>query len=188
MVVLSASVFAQNLGADREKDHEALRTILAKGAEALTTRNLDLVAPLLHPAFTIITVDNSKTVGLDAFRKYYASLFEGPDAILSKVEVRLVADNATRFLDDNSGVVYGTSDETFHFKDGDVRTMKTRWSATAQKETDGWKLVNVHFSANVLDNPLLTAAKSYAMKLAVAGFGAGLVLGVLLMLLRRKRT
>ena len=116
-------------------------------------------------------------------------LFEGPGAMFAKIEVRPVADELTRFLDDNSGVVYGTSDDTFHFKDGEVRSMKTRWSATVQKEGDLWKLVDVHFSANVLDNPLLSTAKSYAVKLAVGGLFAGLVIGVLLMaLLRRRRS
>lgn len=188
-VSLSGAAIAQDSSPGREKDHEALRAVLAKGAEALNTRNLDLIAPLLDPEFTIITVDNRKEVGLEAFKKYYASLFEGPGAMLSKIEVRPVADELTRFLDENDGVVYGTSDETFHFKDGDVRSMKTRWSATVRKEGDVWKLVNVHFSANVLDNPLLAAAKSYAIKLAVGGFAAGLIVGLLLMaLLRRKRS
>jgi ketosteroid isomerase-like protein len=186
-IVLSGAANAQDK-ADREKDHEALRAILVKGAEALNTRNLDIVAPLLDPGFTIITVDNRKEVGLDAFKKYYAGLFDGPNAMFNKIEVHPVADELTRFLDENSGVVYGTSDDTFHFKDGDVRSMKTRWSATVQREGDGWKLVDVHFSANVLDNPLLAAAKAFATKLAIGGLIVGLVLGALLtLLMRRKR-
>lgn len=188
LIVLSGAATADTGNPDRTKDHEALRAILAKGAEALNSRNLDVVAPMLHPGFTIITVDNQKAVGIEAFRKYYEGLFEGPGAMLSKIEVRPVADEETRFLDADSGVVYGTSDETFHFKDGDVRTMKTRWSATVQKDGDAWKLVSVHFSASVLDNPLLAAAKSFAMKLAIGALVAGLLAGALLMLLlRRKR-
>ena len=174
------------LPAERKEEHAALRAMLVKGSEALNTRNFDGMIPLLHPAFTIVTVDNRKLVGADEFKKYYLGLFDGPQAVLTKLEVRLDADEATRFLDENTGVVYGTSRDTFHFKDGDVREMKTRWSAVTQKEADGWKLVNLHLSASVLDNPVLEAAKSQLTKIAAAAAIAGLLVGAVLALLMRR--
>lgn len=171
----------------READHQALRALLIKSAAALNTRNLDSVAAELHPAFTVITVDNQKLVGLEALKNYYAGLFDGPQAIVRKFEARPVADELTRFIDDRTGVVYGLSDDRYEFKDGDTRTMKTRWSAVVMKEGDVWKLVNVHFSANVLDNPLLDAARDYTSKLALLAGGGGLVVGGLLMAWLRRR-
>jgi uncharacterized protein (TIGR02246 family) len=172
---------------ERKADHDALRAILAKSADALNTRKLDSIADLLHPGFTVITVDNQKLVGVDALKKYYAGLFDGPNAMLAKLEVKPVADELTRFVSDSSGVVYGVSDDTYTFRDGDVRTMKTRWSAVVQKDGDAWKLVNVHFSANLLDNPMLDAAKGYAQRLMWIAGVVGLVLGALLMLMLRRR-
>jgi uncharacterized protein (TIGR02246 family) len=172
---------------ERKADHDALRAILTKSAEALNARKLDSVADILHPAFTVITVDNQKLVGLDALRKYYTGLFDGPNAVLTKLEVKPVADELTRFVSETSGVVYGVSDDTYTFRDGDVRTMKTRWSAVVQKDGDAWKLVNVHFSANLLDNPMLDAAKGYAQRLMWIAGAVGLVLGALLMLMLRRR-
>ena len=52
--------------------------------------------------------------------------------------------------------------------------MKTRWSATVAKDGDAWKLVNVHFSANAFDNPMLDAAKAYAQKMAIIAGVVGL--------------
>jgi ketosteroid isomerase-like protein len=172
---------------DRAKDHDALRALLAKGAEALNKRNFDAIAPSLHPNFTIITADNRKHVGVDAFKKYYLGLFDGPDAMLKNFETKVVADEETRFIDANTGVVYGTSTDTFTFKDGDVRSMQTRWSALTQKDPDGWKLVNVHFSANVLDNPVIDGVKSFYQKLIVAAAILGLLIGALLYALLRRR-
>jgi ketosteroid isomerase-like protein len=187
-LILAAGAWAQGpQSAELAKDHDALRALLVRGAEALNKRNFDAVAPSLHPAFTIITADNQKHVGLDAFKKYYLGLFEGPNAVLSKFETRVTADDETRFIDAGTGVVYGTSQETYQFKDGDVRTMQTRWSAVTKKEAGDWKLVNVHFSANVLDNPVLDATKSVSKKLAAGGAVIGLVVGVLLMALLRRR-
>ena len=101
------------------------------------------------------------------------------------MEVKPVSDELTRFVSDTSGVVYGVSDDAYTFRDGDVRTMKTRWSAVVQKDGDAWKLVNVHFSSNLLDNPMLDAAKSYAQRMAWIAGAVGLVVGALLMALLR---
>ena len=67
----------------------------------------------------MITVDNQKLVGLDALKKYYAALFDGPNAMLAKMEVKPVADELTRFVGDTTGVVYGVSDDTYTFQDGE---------------------------------------------------------------------
>lgn len=188
--LLSSALLAQAPApADREADHNALRAMLTKSMEALNTRNFDGMVPLLHPKFTIITVDNQKFVGVEAFKKYYLGLFDGPNAMLTKMETRLAADELTLFLDDDTGIAYGTSQDTFHFKDGDVRTMNTRWTAVTQKEGGQWKLVNAHFSANLLDNPVLDASKSYAKKLAIGAAIGGIVIGALVaLLLRRKQS
>jgi uncharacterized protein (TIGR02246 family) len=173
--------------ADRSADHEALRALLAKGAEALNKRSFDAIAGSLHRDFTIITVDNRKHVGLDAFRKYFLGLFDGPGAPLKNFQTKVVADEETRFIDANTGVVYGTSEDTFSFADGDVRTMRTRWSAVTKKEGDAWQLVNVHFSVNVLDNPVLDGMRAFHQKLMAGAALLGLLLGALLLALLRRR-
>jgi ketosteroid isomerase-like protein len=186
-LAVSTASFAQAPTGDRAADHDALRALLQTATQALNERDFDRIAPSLHPAFTVITVDNRKLVGLDEFRRYWTELFEAPDAVLAAIEARPTADELTRFLDADTGVVYGTSEDTYTFRDGDVRGMATRWSAVVSNEGDGWKLVNVHFSANVLDNPVLDIARSYAITAAALAAGAGLVLGVLLMVLLRRR-
>jgi uncharacterized protein (TIGR02246 family) len=186
-LVQSASALAQPKPADRKEDHDALRTLLAQGAEALNKRNFDTIAKSVHPNFVIITADNQKHVGLDAFRKYYTGLFDGPNAVLKNFEAKVTADDETRFVEANTGVSYGTSQETYTFRDGDVRTMQTRWSAVMKKENDGWKLVNVHFSASVLDNPVVEGVKSFYVKLAIGAAVLGLLIGAALLALMRRR-
>lgn len=174
-------------GEERKADHDALRALLTTSAQALSTRQLDSLAGRVAPGFTVITVDNRKLVGLEAVKKYYSTLFDGPDAILTKLEVNPVADELTSFLGENSGVVYGVSDDVYRFKDGDTRNMQTRWSAVVARDGETWKLVNVHFSANLLDNPMLDAAKAYAQKTSIIGGVAGLIAGALLMAVIRRR-
>lgn len=173
---------------ERKADHDALRELLVKSSQALNTRNLDSMAGALYPGFTVITVDNQKLVGLDALKKYYSGLFDGPNAVLAKLETKPVADELTQFLDETTGVVYGASDDTYIFKDGDTRTMKSRWSAVVAKDGSVWKVVNVHFSVNLFDNPLLDAAKTYTWKIAIIAGVAGLLVGALPMAFLRRRS
>jgi hypothetical protein len=173
---------------ERKADHDALRAMLVNTAQALNTRQLDSIAGVVHPGLTVITIDNQKLVSLEALKEYYAGLFEGPTALLTKMETKPVADEVTRFLGDSTGVVYGASDDVYHFRDGDVRNLKTRWSAVVAKEGETWKLVNVHFSTNLLDNPMLDATKAAGQKIAIAAGVVGLVLGALLMALLRRRS
>jgi len=173
---------------ERSEDHEALRGLMKLATEALNTRNFDLIAPHLHPNFTVITVDNRKIASLDEFRTYWNGLFTGPGAMLKQIEARPEADALTEFLDADTGVTHGSSNDVYHFADGEVRTMSSRWTVVVEKMPDGWKLAKAHFSASILDNPILSAAKSMLYKTAAGAAVLGLVLGALIMaLVKRKR-
>lgn len=186
MALLAAtSVMAQE---QRKADHDQLRELMRRGAEALNTRKLDAMAPYLHPDFIVVTVDNRKLRGLPEFKQYWNSLFEGKDALLKSIETKPEADELSRFLDDNTGMSFGTSDDRYTFNDGDVRQMKSRWSAVVQKDGDAWKIVSVHFSANLLDNPVLDAAKQAVQKWALIAGGIGIAVGLAFGFLMRRRS
>jgi hypothetical protein len=57
--------------------------------------------------------------------------------------------------------------------------MTSRWTATLVKENGHWLLASYHVSANLLDNPLINAAKSGLYLAAGVALAAGLVLGLL---------
>lgn len=187
IVVLALHACLAGAQEARKEDHDQLRALLKRGAEALSTRNLDSMAPYVHPDFTVITIDDKKLKGIPALKQYYNNLFEGQGALLKAMEVRPEADEVTQFLDDNSGVSYGTSQDRYTFIDGDVREMKTRWSAVVQKDGGTWKLVGVHFSGNIFSNPVLDAAKTQARNLVIGAGAAMLVLGVIVGFLLRRR-
>ncbi len=168
----------------RSQDHEQLRALLKLGAEAMSTRQLDAIAPYLHPEFVLVTVDNRKLKGTAELQQYWNELFDGEAPRLKSMEVHPEADELTTFLDEDSGVVYGTSKDRYTFTDGDVREMTSRWSAMVQKDGGTWKLASVHISADLLDNPVLNAAKNLGQRMmmmaGVIGLAVGLVIGFLL--------
>jgi ketosteroid isomerase-like protein len=174
---------------ERHADHEALRALMKNAVEALNTRNFDAIAPSLHKNFTVVTVDNRKVTGLDEFKSYWNSLFTGPGAVLTQIEARPQADELTQFLDADTGITHGSSSDVYHFSDGKVRTMNSRWTVVVEKDPDGWKIAKVHFSANLLDNPVLDAVKAGIYKAAIGGLLAGLIVGAgIVALLKRRRT
>jgi ketosteroid isomerase-like protein len=192
LAVLSFIIFASfsAVADNRDADHEALRGIMKTSSEALNAGDFDKLKPVLSTKdFTFITIDNQKFKNIDDFSKYWRSLLEGPTALLKGIKIEPEADGKTAFLSDNVGVVDGTSKETYTFRDGDVRQMTTRWSAVVDKEDGNWKIAQIHFSANVLDNPVLSAAKSTAGGNILLPGLVGFVIGSLLIgLLGRKKT
>jgi ketosteroid isomerase-like protein len=180
LILLLTEVQAQD---ERKEDHEALRRIRETATKAINSNDFSLLAPVLHDKFSIITVDGKKFSSLEAFRTYWGGLFSGDKHPLQKIEVDPQADALTEFLSDSTGVVQGTSTDKFHFSDGDVISMKTRWTAVLQKDKAGWKLATIHFSADLMDNPVLDIAKSFAIKAAVGGVLVGLLVGGGLMFL-----
>lgn len=172
---------------DREQDHAELRTLLKTLTEAINSRDLDRARPFVHNRFTMITVDNGKFKSVDEFEAYWEGLFTGEDAMLTEAELQPESDEPTEFLGEDIGVVHGTSNDTFRFVNGDERVMKSRWTAVVQKEDGVWKLSRAHFSANILDNPVLRAAQSFSYWLAGGGLIVGLILGVLITFLIRRR-
>ena len=162
---------------ERYEDHEALRAMLRTATEALNTRNVDALAPILYKEFSITTVDQKLFTDLPSFKAYFNSLFEGPNAPVKKIVFKPKADASTVFIDEKTGISHGTSEDTYTFTIGGTRIMKSRWSASVYKGDGGWKLLSLHMSANVLDNPLLTAAQKSLYQVGAGTLIIGFLLG-----------
>lgn len=184
-IILIIPIMSHAFGS--EADHEALRELMNECTNAMNQGKFDQLKPYLDEQFTIITVDNSKLSSLASFQDYWDKIFKGDKPLLTKLTIKPEADDKTHFITDEIGVVHGTSKEKYHFTDGDVRKMNTRWTAVVHKENDQWKLMKIHFSSNILDNPVLSALKGQMFKVAVIGACVGFVLGLFFMLFMRRK-
>ncbi len=165
---------------NREPDHEALRALLKTAKEAVNAKNFDALKPLFHEKFSITTVDQKVFTNFDDFKAHFAGLFTGANAPLKSVTFNPEADALTEFAGDNLGLSHGSSTDTYVFSDGDTRVMNSRWTATLIKDNGKWKILNLHIGANILDNPVTEAAKSYVYKVGVGAGIGGLLLGFIL--------
>jgi ketosteroid isomerase-like protein len=173
----------------RQQDHEELRALLGSVAQAISTRDFQALAAVLDREFTVTTVDQKRFTSLDAFRAYWEELFKGDRALVRKVTLKPSADELTRFLAPDVGLSSGSSEDTWEFTDGDVRVMRVRWTAVVRKQDGRWKLTSAHIGVDLLDNPVVAAAKQGLWKVGGWLGGGGLIIGALagLVVGRRRR-
>ncbi len=167
-----------------QKELEAILRTREIALQALNTRDFSKVEPYLHPTFTITTVDNQVFHKVDEFEKYWNQQFSGP---IEKLNMELKGETARTFLSPETEVASGEAISTFYFKDGNVNTMGLRWTAVLQKYQGKWTIQSLHFSSNLLDNPVLRGTQEMARNLAIASGVGGFVLGAVATLLLRRQ-
>ena len=167
------------LAEDRHEDHEALRALLKQSVTALNSGNIEALRAFMIPEVLVTTAEQHRSHNFDEFKKYYDGLFNGPDAKLASISFQPSADDLTKFIDNNVGVVTGTSNDTYKFKDGDSRAMISRWTATLLNDGGQWKVASFHFGVNFMDNPVLDAVKAFMIKLGIGCILGGLLIGFL---------
>jgi hypothetical protein len=157
-------------------DREALLTILGDIEDALNARNLDGALKHLDPEVIITYQDSTVTQGIDGATEYFDRMMEGAGAIVS--EFSTVADvGAPAVFHGDTAIAYGTTTDRYVLARGLEMVLNANWSTTLQKQNGEWKVLALHFSTDLFDNPLLNAASRMNWI-----FGAGgLVLGLLLM-------
>lgn len=171
---------APSCAEDRHADHEALRALLKQSVEALNSGNIESLRAFVTPDVLVTTVEQQRSGGFDEFKRYYDGQFNAPNATLSTISFQPVADEVTKFISPNVGVVSGTSTDTYKFKDGDVREMSSRWTSTVIKDGAQWKIAAIHFGVNFLQNPVVGAMQSFILKVAVLCAAAGVILGAIM--------
>jgi len=165
--------------AEDKKDHDQLRTLLATFIQAFNTRNLDPLLPHLHPNFSVTMVNQDVVTNPAELKSYLDKQFNGPNALLKDVKIKPEADILTVFIDGKIGINRGSSVDTYTLKDGRVVTLNTRWTGTAIKEGETWKVLNAHIGLNAIDNPILDAMEKLKWMWAGGALLGGLVAGFL---------
>jgi ketosteroid isomerase-like protein len=153
--------------------------------QALNTRDFAKIKPYLHPNFTIVTVDNRIFHNADEFETYWNQQFSGP---VKNITMEMKDDTSRTFLSPETEVAYGEAISTFSFTDGNQATMAMRWTAVLQKLQDKWTIQSLHFSSNLLDNPVLSAAKQLVRTVGIVAGVGGFLLGAVVMLLFRRKS
>jgi len=186
-VLASSTAIAAN-GSD-QAIHEELRALLQGIENAVNEERYNDLAPYFHNKMRVTTINQETISSPDEIGKYFNRWF-GPGGYLKKVDMKLNADIETELYGNKTfGIVLGSGDEDYILSDTRYYEMKTRWTATVIKDTDGkWRILSLHIGTNFLDNPILSEAESALMYFAIGGLLAGIILMLIInILLKRLR-
>jgi ketosteroid isomerase-like protein len=180
LLLLFGTQVAMAQGAGSQADHEALRKLKADVLSAINTRDLSRMDALLHKPFaaTVITQDSFNDTGKLA--AFFQGLFARPVLRLTKLHMEAEADELAQIHSGTFAVARGSTKERYELADGRGFDIEGRWTATAIKDSAGWKVLAVHAGTNFLDNPVINAIERNALNFAAAGAAAGAIAGCLL--------
>jgi ketosteroid isomerase-like protein len=178
-LALSGSVQAL---ADENRDAEraVLRDKLNFIESALNDKAFDRVVPLLDENAVIVFLNGEVTRGIDQARAYFDKTLGSSNPILSDYTTRAAVGAPARFKG-NIAIADGSTQDTFVFANGSDMVVDTKWTVTLGKQGEDWKILQLQFSSNLFDNPLVNSAKNnlvmFSAVAAVAGIAIGFLIG-----------
>ena len=183
-IFLFCSVFFALASAHAAEDpaHEELRAVRTKIIDGIVKGDIDAVLQHVHPD-VVVTWQNSEVCrgrqGLkDFFVKTGRESFKG-------YKLPPTPDELTILHGGDTGVSFGETIAGYKLLGKDYE-IKSRWTATLVKVDGQWQLAAYHISMNVLDNPLLNAAKGTLSIAAGVALLLGLAVGILVGRWRKK--
>jgi ketosteroid isomerase-like protein len=183
--LLMGSAWAQQPD-PRAEDRKQLRAMLAEFEAAINAQSIDRMIAEMDDDVTVIWLNAEVSRGKDEVRAYYGRMVGHEKAILNKYLTKATIGAPARFYGDVAVADGSTADEFYPIARG-VFKLDSRWSTTVMKKPGGeWKIVLLHLSSNVFNNPLLDEVKADIVKGAAGGFFAGLMLMYVVMRLRRR--
>ncbi|HET7033278.1 MAG TPA: nuclear transport factor 2 family protein [Casimicrobiaceae bacterium] len=184
-ICLIGSAWAQQPD-PRAEDRKQLRAMLAEFEAAINAQSIERMIAEMDDSVTVIWLNAEVSRGKDQVRAYYGRMVGHDKAILNKYLTKATIGAPARFYGDVAIADGSTADEFYPIARGVFR-LDSRWSTTVAKNPAGeWKIVLLHLSSNVFNNPLLDEVKADIVKGAVGGLIAGLMLMYVVMRLRRR--
>jgi len=170
-----------------DADRDALIVILGGIEAALNAQDLSQALEYLDDNVIITYQDSTVTQGHSGATEYYNRMMEGAGAIVSDFSTKATVGAPAVFHGDTA-VAYGTNVDHYVLTAGLEMDLNANWSMTARKVDGEWKVIALHFSSDLFDNPLLNNSRRLTRIVGVAGVLAGMFLMWLIGWMRRRRS
>jgi len=173
--------------ADEEQDRETLKNYLSIFEEALNNNEIEKIIPFLDENVVITFVNAEVVTGISEVIEYHKKTLGGSNAILKDYSTKASVSAPARFYQ-NTVIANGITKDSYTFVNGDVIEMESTWSVTLAKDqtNNKWKIVQLHFSTNAFDNPIMQAINNKLTLVGVICAVLGLFLGLLVGRFRKK--
>jgi len=169
------------------EDRAQLRAMLAEFEAAINAQSIDRMVAAMDDNVTVIWLNAEVSRGKDEVRAYYGRMVGHEKAILSKYLTKASLGAPAKFYGDIAIADGSAMDEFYPIARGFFR-LDSRWSTTVIKNAGQWKIVALHLSSNVFNNPLLDEVQTNIVKAGIAGLLIGLALMWLITSVLRRRS
>jgi ketosteroid isomerase-like protein len=171
--------------AQDEAVHDEIRAMRDRAIAAFQARDVEALFAELDDRVIFTAMNNETVTGKEALTAYYAKMMDGSAGLVSDLQVAFETDAlATLLAGNQAAVASGSVVAAFKMRAGLEFSVPLRWTATLSRDSGAWKIVALHFSANIFDNPIDSALRSYLWLMLAAALAVGLVAGLVL---RRRR-
>jgi len=165
-----------------ERDHEIHNELrqLVRGIEtAVNTEKYGDLKRYFHKNLRVTTVNQNTITSYQGIEKYFDEWF-GEGGYLISLKMTLTPDALTELYNDKTvGIVRGNGVEKYKLRDGRDLDLKTRWTATVIKDTDGkWRILALHLGTNFYDNAIYHEMSAQLKKWGIIGTILALLFGV----------
>ena len=165
--------------------HNDIRAMRDRAIAAFEARDADALFAELDDRIIFTAMNNETVTGKTALTEYYSRMMDGTAGLVSDLQVKFETDAlATLLAEDRAAVASGSVMAAFKMRTGQAFSVPLRWTAVLSRDSGAWKIVALHFSANIFDNPIVGLLRKYLWPMLAAAAVAGLVAGFLL---RRRR-
>ncbi|MDH5325263.1 MAG: nuclear transport factor 2 family protein [Gammaproteobacteria bacterium] len=183
----NGSASTQSVSAPHEQDRAALKQILKEIEAAINAMDFEGLFKHFDENISVNFMTNDIAVGKEAIIAFYNKLFKDEGAILQSHKTTASL-GAPAVFHDNTITAYGMARDTFELKDGTIHHFDTRWTASAVKKNDQWKVVSLHFSVSPFANPILEQLTGKLGLFSVVAFAVGIIIAFFIARFGRRST
>jgi hypothetical protein len=147
-----------------EQMHNELRKLKAEVEVAMNKGDIDGVLKYAHKDVVFTSLNAGGGKGHAKVREYHDKLMKGPGRTVESVNVTFTPDELSLLYGNGGGsgsdtaVSWGSSLGKYQLVGGTQYDVNARWTSTLVRENDRWLIASFHMSANMFDNPVLSAA------------------------------
>jgi ketosteroid isomerase-like protein len=168
-----------------EADHAALREYKALFEKAASDNQLDLLKPLLHEPFSVVTYTDREFTDFEAFKTRWQKT---RDEIVGNGSYKVTLKPERSLIYGDMAIARGDSDNVLVTSAGNEYRFTSHWTAVFRKQDGQWKVVRVHSSLDPFGNPMVVGeVKRRMLQAALAAALGGLLIGGIVAYLMARR-
>lgn len=167
------------------EDREALRSILRSIETGLNEKNIDIVLENLDDNVVVTYLNAEVSTNPSGVKEYFDKVITGDKPIIKSYSTKANVSSPAVFHGDTA-IAYGTADEHYVLSKGLDFNIKTFWSTTLIKKEGQWKIVSLHFSNSLFDNPMIETAKKLNWIYGIVGFILAFIIAFVIFRIRKK--